>query len=78
MKLKQLSAVFSGVVLCALLANGFFLWQIQRAHVSVLSAQAHRQQAVELMQNLRQETEHLTRLVRAYTSTAETRYLMYY
>ncbi len=78
MKLKQLSAVFSGVVLCALLANGFFLWQIQRAHVSVLSAQAHRQQAVELMQNLRQETEHLTRLVRAYSSTAETRYLMYY
>ena len=29
-------------------------------------------------QNLRLETEYLTRLVRAYTSTAETRYLMFY
>lgn len=78
MKLKQLSAVFSGVVLCGLFANGFFLVQIQRAHDSVVSAQDHRQRAVAVTQNLRQETEHLTRLVRAYTSTAETRYLLYY
>lgn len=66
------------MVLCALTANGFFLVQIQRAYSSVLSAQEHRQQAVTVTQNLRLETEYLTRLVRAYTSTAETRYLMFY
>ena len=78
MKLRQLSAGFSAIVLCALLADGFFLTRIWHAHSEVVSAQEHRQKATRLTQTLRQEIEYLSKLVRAYTSTAETRYLIYY
>lgn len=41
-------------------------------------AQQHRQSAMLLVGELRQETENLTTLVKGYTSTGETRYLTYY
>jgi signal transduction histidine kinase/DNA-binding response OmpR family regulator/HPt (histidine-containing phosphotransfer) domain-containing protein len=78
LKLKQLSLWFSLVVVFALSANALFLLMIQRAHDSVLTVQEHRQRAMSLTNELRQETEQLTQLVRAYTSTGETRYLTYY
>ena len=78
MKLKQFSLWFSLVVLAALAANAVFLMMIQQSHDSVVVAQEHRQRAMSLMIDLRQETEQMTHLVRAYTSTGETRYLTYY
>jgi signal transduction histidine kinase/DNA-binding response OmpR family regulator/HPt (histidine-containing phosphotransfer) domain-containing protein len=77
-KLKQFSLWFSLVVLSALSADAIFLTMIQQAHESVVTVQEHRQRAMSLVGELRQETEQMTHLVRAYTSTGQTRYLTYY
>jgi serine phosphatase RsbU (regulator of sigma subunit) len=77
-KLKQFSLWFSLVVIFALSANALFLLMIKRGYDSVVSVQEHRQRAMSLSNELRQETEQLTSLVREYTSTAQTRYLTYY
>ena len=78
MKLKQFSFWFSLVVMLALSANVLFLFMIKRGYDSVVTVQEHRQHAMLLANELRQETEQLTSLVRAYTSTGQTRYLTYY
>jgi signal transduction histidine kinase/CheY-like chemotaxis protein/HPt (histidine-containing phosphotransfer) domain-containing protein len=78
LKLKRFSLWFSLVVTLALGANAVFLFMIQRAYNDVVIVQEHRQQAMALAYDLRQETEQLTLLVRAYTKTAQTRYLTYY
>lgn len=78
MKLKQFSLWFSLVVMLALSANALFLLMIKRGYDSVLAMQEHRQHALSLTNELRQETEQLTSLVRGYTSTGQTRYLTYY
>ena len=78
MKLKQFSLWFSLVVILALSANAIFLLMIKRGYDSVVAVQEHRQRAMSLTNELRQETEQLTSLVRAYTSTGQTRYLTYY
>ena len=78
MKLRQFSLWFSVLVLTALSANTLFLLMIQRANDSVVAVQAHRQHAMVLVDELRQETEQLTQLVRAYTSTGRTNYLTFY
>jgi len=78
LKLKQFSLRFSLAVMFALSANATFLIMIQQAHNSVVSVQEHRQRTMSLANELRQETERLTLLVRAYTSTGQTRYLTYY
>ncbi|MBS4095655.1 MAG: response regulator [Sulfuricella sp.] len=78
LKLKQFSLWFSLAVFVALSANTLFLLMIQKSYDSVVTVQEHRQRAMSLANELRQETEQLTRLVRAYTSTGETRYLTYY
>jgi two-component system sensor histidine kinase/response regulator len=77
-KLKQFSLWFSLVVMLALSANAIFLLMIKRGYDSVVAVQEHRQRAMSLTSELRQETEQLTSLVRGYTSTAQTRYLTYY
>jgi two-component system sensor histidine kinase/response regulator len=78
LKLKQFSLWFSLAVVLALGANAVFLLMIQQAYTSVVNVQEHRQRAMSLANDLRQETEQLTNLVRAYTSTGQTRYLTYY
>jgi signal transduction histidine kinase/DNA-binding response OmpR family regulator/HPt (histidine-containing phosphotransfer) domain-containing protein len=78
LKLKRFSLWFSVVVMLALSANAGFLFMVQRAYNDVVIAQEHHQQAMALAYDLRQETEQLTLLVRAYTKTAQTRYLTYY
>jgi serine phosphatase RsbU (regulator of sigma subunit) len=51
---------------------------IKKGYDGVVNVQDHRQRAMLLTNELRQETEQLTSLVRAYTSTGQTRYLTYY
>ena len=78
MRLRKVSSWFFAVVLLALGANAMFLVLITRSYNSVVAAQSHRQAALALATELRQETEQLARLVRAYTATGESRYLLYY
>ena len=78
LKLRQLSLWFSFLVVLTLSANAGFLYMINHAYNSVIVAQKHRQNALSLASELQRETEQLTLFVRAYTSTAQTRYLTYY
>ena len=77
-RLRKVSSWFFAVVLLALGANAMFLVLITKSYDSVVAAQEHRQLALELANELHQETEQLARLVRAYTATGEARYLLYY
>jgi two-component system, sensor histidine kinase and response regulator len=77
-RLRNISWWFFAIVLFALGANGIFLVLIKHSYDTVVAAQNHRQAALELANELHQETEQLARLVRAYTATGESRYLLYY
>ncbi|MBK7002161.1 MAG: response regulator [Rhodoferax sp.] len=78
MKLRNVSVWFSVVVLITLLGNGMVMLLIWQAHNSAAASEEYRQKALALTAGLRQETEQLTRLVRAFTTTGDTRYLFYY
>ena len=78
MTLKRFSLLFSLTVIGALSANALSLLMIQQAYHRVITEQNHRQRAMRLTDELRQETEQLSRLVREYTSTGQTSYLTYY
>jgi signal transduction histidine kinase/CheY-like chemotaxis protein len=69
---------FFAIVMLTLAANGLFLVLIKHSYDAVVAAQNHRQAALELANELQQETEQLTKLVRMYTVTGEPRYLLYY
>ena len=78
MRLRKVSSWFFSIVLLVLGANAMFLVLITKSYDRVVAAQNHRQAALELANELHQETEQLARLVRAYTATGESRYLLYY
>lgn len=78
MKLAKASIWYSTVLLLALGANVLVMVQVKDAYNGVIAAQSHRRQAIALTSELRQETERLAQLVRAYTATGEPRYLLYY
>jgi len=78
MKLRTASATFSIIFLLVLSANALVMMRVKGAYDSVVAAHEHRRQATALTEGLRQETEQLARLVRAYTVTGESRYLFYY
>ena len=78
MKLRTVSRGFFLAVFLALCANALFLAFINDAYDRVVAAQAHRQKTLAIANELRQETEQLARLVRAYTVTGESRYLRFY
>jgi len=77
-RLRKVSSWFFPIVLFALAANALLLVLIKQSYDSVVAAQEHRQRALDLANELHQETEQLARLVRAYTVTGEPRYLLYY
>ena len=78
MKLKLFTWWFLLVVFVALGANALSLIMIQQAYDHVMKEQDHRQRTLMLANELRQETEQLTRLVWAYTSTGQIKYLTFY
>jgi signal transduction histidine kinase/CheY-like chemotaxis protein len=78
MRLRKVSSWFFPIVLFALAANALLLVLIKQSYDTVVAAQVHRQHALDLANQLHQETEQLARLVRAYTVTGEPRYLLYY
>ncbi len=78
MKLSTASAFFSLLLMGALVLNAFEALQIKGAHETSVAAQERRQKAIALMNDLRAETQQLTSLVRAYTTTGKPRYLLFY
>ncbi len=78
MKLRKLSIWFSVGVLLVLGTNMACIVLIDQAYNRMMAAQEHRQESIQVSNELQQETEQLTRLVRAYTITGEPRYLFYY
>ena len=78
MKLSKAYSTFSAILLLALGANAIVMTNVKKAYDSVVFTQEHRQQAMALTNELRQETSQLTRFVRSYANTAESRYLLYY
>ncbi|MBI4754231.1 MAG: response regulator [Betaproteobacteria bacterium] len=78
MKLCKLSLFFSAALLLMVCVNGALSILVMGTHKDVMRAQEHRQDATTLVHNLRGEADTLSRLVRAYTATGETRYLLYY
>ncbi len=78
MKLKQVSSWFFLAVLLALCTNFLFFWLSERAYERVVHAQNHRQQAMETANEIKQDAERLTMLVRSYATTGESQYLMWY
>ena len=78
MKLRKLSIWFSAGLLLVLGANILCVVLIDQAYSKMLAVQVHRRLSIQLANELQQETKQLTRLVRAYTTTGEPRYLFYY
>ncbi len=78
MRLRQISAWFFTLVILSLTANAIFLLSIRSSYQSVIDAQGHRQASLDIVNDLQQETERLTSLVRSYTATGEARFLIYY
>ncbi len=78
MRIKQASIVASGMIIFTLLLNSYSLFRLYNAHQVSIKAQENRQKAMHLVHNLRLQTFQLSKLVKAYISTAEPRYLMYY
>ncbi|MFO1381123.1 MAG: ATP-binding protein [Chitinivorax sp.] len=78
MKLKTLANWFALLVIGALVANLLAVAFLIHANGRIAAAHARREQAVALTHQLRLETDRLARLVRAYTTTADPLYLLYY
>ncbi len=77
-KLKAVShTMFVGAIL-ALLANFAFLLLIRSAFDHSAQVAGQREQTTRALEHLRQEAELLRRLVRAYTATGSTKYLLTY
>ncbi|MEY4753729.1 MAG: hypothetical protein RJA44_1404 [Pseudomonadota bacterium] len=78
MKLRRASGWFVAALFGALLCNGALLWLINGAHGQVVQAHEHRNRTQALMDTFQRETEHLTRLVRMYCASGDSRLLLYY
>ena len=78
MRLRQISTWFFAAVVVSLAANAIFLLLIRSSYQDVIAAQDHRQASLKIVNDLQEETERLTSLVRSYTATGEPRYLLYY
>ena len=78
MRLARLSLLFSAVLLLSVGMSGLIALQAMQAFDRVQTVQDHRLEALHAVEALRRDTDTLTRLVRAYTVTGETRFLSYY
>ncbi|WP_169805905.1 ATP-binding protein [Azohydromonas lata] len=78
LRLRTVSRNFFALVSVALAANLLFLLAIGAAFDSARLAALRRDQAMGLVGEVHHETDRLARLVRAYTATADARYLLYY
>ena len=78
MRLRSVSRGFFLLLCLALVANIAALVAIGSAFDTARQASDRRDHALALVHDVREETERLARLVRAYVTTADARYLLYY
>ena len=78
LKLTRLATWFVMLMVIVLALNGWILVHVLRLYTLSLSAQETRQQSQQLTFAIQQETAALSRMVRAYTTSANTKYLTYY
>ena len=76
--LGELSRAFFGLLAVALLLHVALLVVVHQAYQDTRAAAERRDASMALVDDLRHETDRLTRLVRAYVATADARYLRYY
>ncbi|MBV5319021.1 MAG: response regulator [Desulfobulbaceae bacterium] len=76
--LHHFAIYFVILVLSALSFNGLILFHVLHLHANTLAAQQNRQESLQVTHDIQQETAALSRMVRAYTTSANTKYLNYY
>ena len=78
MKIRKISIVAVTLVSFALLLNSFLLWQLYQSHTQTVIAQKQRHLTFTIMNDLQIQIFQLNKLVNAYISTANPKYLIYY
>jgi two-component system sensor histidine kinase/response regulator len=77
-ELNQYAIIFAVLALLALSANSLLLSHVLKLHQQTLIEQQNRQNSLQVTRDIEEETEALSRMVRAFTTSADTRYLTYY
>jgi len=78
LELNKLAIAFAVGVFVALSCNGWILIYVLQLHTKTLVEQQNRQKSLQISSDIQRETAALSRMVRAYTTSAETKYLSYY
>lgn len=78
LKLNKLAIVFALGAFVALSCNGGILLYVLHLHARTLVEQQNRQKSLQISSDIQQETAALSRMVRAYTTSAKNKYLTYY
>lgn len=78
MKLVHLSLAFITALLLALGVNAWMLFGIEDQQKQVEQVMSNRKDSVALTSRIENDTHQLSQFVRAYTSTGNTNYLLYY
>jgi two-component system, sensor histidine kinase and response regulator len=78
MKLSKLSLLFSAALLLIVAINGSISLLVLNAFDRAQTVADQRIAALRVVEDLRRETDTLSRLVRSYVVTGQTRYLTYY
>ncbi|TKB11758.1 hybrid sensor histidine kinase/response regulator [Desulforhopalus sp. IMCC35007] len=76
--LNRFAVFFVILVFLALSFNGLMLLYVLKLHKQTLGQQQNRQNSLQITYDIEQETAALSKMVRAYTATANTRFLRYY
>ena len=78
LELNRFAVFFVILVFLALSINGWILLYVLKLHSQTLVQQQNRQDSLQITYDIEQETAALSRMVRAYTTSANTRFLTYY
>jgi len=78
LKLQKLSITGSGIVLISMLLSFVSIWQVKNAYDAANIAQENRQSAMNTVNDFRLQMYQLNKMLTAYISTAEPKYLLYY
>ncbi len=76
--LNKFAIVFALGIFSALLLNVWIVLHVLKLHRQTLAEQQNRQEVLRISADIQMETASLSRMVRAYTTLADTRYLNYY
>lgn len=78
LELNRLAIYFVILVLLTLFCNGFILIHVLHLHAKTLAVQLVRQESLQITRDIQEETSALSKIVRAYTTSANIKYLTYY